>query len=151
MPQRASATVNGKWSEHEDAQNANARPAAQRRIRRWKVIMFDAIQKLAWDSETAVAVLANDNDVELVDLNQPASPARLRPLARRGLQFYGCLALVDGKVRVEIEGGLLTVDALRVMTQAAATFAARRVAPKDDGGDGADWLERLHRLPDPRG
>jgi len=95
-----------------------------------------------------VIVIGARGEFLLFPLDGPTPLPQLAEATRRGFHFSGVVALVDGEPKVAAESD---PDSLFTMTVAGVTWAYQlRCKRADNGGDGEDWLERLHQLPDPR-
>lgn len=112
---------------------------------------MDKVEQLAWDAECACGVLGNPRTGEfsLIDLDHdmPMSDAARLDAQQRSFEFVGVLGIKDGVADAVCEPG---PGALSLMCHAVLPFVTRYAAKLGPKSDGADWLERLHALPDPR-
>jgi hypothetical protein len=116
-----------------------------------------AQEKLAWGAQLAVAVLVGkDGDKDtlyLVNLDEPIPFGEVgTALARQGCRYAGVIAVKDGVVSSEPVDYLpATVYAMLSALPEFVAYAARKLAQQQQPkGDGADWLQKLYALPDPR-
>lgn len=115
---------------------------------------MDQFEQLSGDAECAVVVAVLGNAVTghhvLIDLDHdaPMSDAATLEARQRGFEFVGLLGIKGGLADAVCEPG---PAALSLMCHATVPFVTRyaaKLGPKSDAG--ADWLERLHALPDLR-
>jgi hypothetical protein len=108
---------------------------------------LDDVQRTAFESEFAAAVLGNVNGEHmLVDLDSALTDAENIRAHLRGYFFAGVMGYKDGQCSAKCEP---SPEAVLVMAQASWSFAqyvADRLRPKNT----SDWLESLWRLPDNR-
>jgi hypothetical protein len=112
---------------------------------------MDTHEKLVFESDACVAVLGRGtSEFVLVDLDEPYDEAAAKELVKRGYGYCGCMAVRNGQAaaRCQPDG-----ESMQVMLLASFAFAQMvadrlKAAPK---GDAAEWLQRLHDLPDTRG
>jgi hypothetical protein len=120
---------------------------------REKWTFMDKFRQLCLDAPIAVVILGNPetSDFELIDLDFDRLPnERVCALQERGMEFCGVLGLVKGRPRVALA---LPLGAEIIATLSAAFVQRLEDAIngiKPDMGDSAEWLERLHSLPDNR-
>ena len=111
------------------------------------------MQRLAFDPQTEIvaAVLGNrEGQTELLYLGESTNTEdALAPLKLRGFMFAGVIAFRCGRVVVEQEPSA-GIEALRILARGAGEFCTRLVKELETKGYGAEWLERLYRLPDTR-
>jgi len=113
--------------------------------------LYDSHELLAGFGKFPAVVLGNPvtKDFELIDLERVPLEHNLHAdFKARGLYFCGTFALLDGQGRVEF-AELLDADAIAALATAYARLVLekQRTLPRNDG---ADWLRKLHRLPDTR-
>lgn len=112
---------------------------------------MDRVEQLAWDAEIAVAVLGNPRTGEfsLIDLDHdmPMSEAARESARQRGFEFCGVVGVKNGIADAMCDP---VAGALGILCAAVMPFVRRYAAKLGPKSDGADWLERLHALPDPR-
>src|ERR1039458_4815763 len=113
---------------------------------------MDRFEQLSSDAECAVAVLGNPTTGQyaLVDLDHdmPMPEESISDAHQRGFQSVGVMGIKGGVADAMCEPG---PGALALMCHAVLPFMTRyaaRLAPKSDSG--AEWLTRLHALPDTR-
>lgn len=122
--------------------------------------MHEKFEQLAVAAQTAVAVLGNADltDIELLPIQpNPLCADSVRDLARqwsfRGLRFIGTIGIVDGHTCTALAE---PVDHLRLAAISVAfigyceALLSASVEQRQKGDDGAEWCERLYRLPDLR-
>jgi hypothetical protein len=105
---------------------------------------------LVSEAECACAVLGNAATAEflLVDLDAaPMSAESILDARSRGFEFVGVMGMKNGIPDAMTEP---RAGALSLMCAAALPFVTRYAAKLGPKSDGADWLERLHALADPR-
>lgn len=108
---------------------------------------MDAIEKLVFECEVSAAVLGKGE--EFVFARLPDVPEAVTAYAReRGFRYCGVVGAKAG--RIELELASLDPENVKMMAFAVAEFAKCKEASPVLDGDSADWLERLHRLPDTR-
>lgn len=108
---------------------------------------MDATEKLILQSAASAAVLSSGDDFLLIPLEDGTLPQASVDFAKtRGYFYCGVLCVVNGQV--EIEG---PQECRPVLLRAAVPFAEYVVARNVPTDDSVDFLERLHRLDDPRG
>lgn len=101
---------------------------------------LDKFERVAWESEYAVAILGNQDQsrFEFVELKGDCAKVQA-DLAERGLGFfYGVLGVTRGWPRCELA---VPVDPGTIHALSAAYL--RRL-------EDMDWMERAFRLPDTR-
>jgi hypothetical protein len=113
---------------------------------------MDAQEKLAQDSQIAVAIMVGkDGDKDtltLCNLDGPMPPECQAELVRQGCRYIGVLVIKNGVMDgAPADFNPATVHALLSAVQPFADYAREKLAPK---GDGVQWLQRLHSLPDER-
>jgi hypothetical protein len=119
----------------------------------------DKFQQVAYESTFAAVVLGNlqTSDFELVCLAvEEVDPPSLQAVRMsRGLCFLGIVGMdANGQFRSALEVPLPD-STTSLLAQAFSQLAAARFAPAPNSllqpkGDSADWIERLHSLPDMR-
>lgn len=120
--------------------------------------MHEKFEPLAVAAQTAVAVLGNADltDIELLPIQpNPLCADSVRDLARqwsfRGLRFIGTIGIVDGHTCTAL---VEPVDHPRLAAISVAfigyceALLSASVEQRQKSGDGAEWCERLYRLPD---
>jgi hypothetical protein len=109
---------------------------------------MDAQTELARDSEMAVAVIVKGSHILLVDLNTRITVEEVRRAAQTlGYQFCGVLGVRSGVASAKCEPSLEAINVCIHAAYAFAEFVAEKTRPI---GDGVNWLEQLHSLPDTR-
>lgn len=110
---------------------------------------MDKFEQLA-NGECAAAVIGNPvtGQYALIDMDDaPMSDAAIQEARQRGFEFVGMLGIKDGVADAMGEPG---PGAQSLMCHAVLPFVTQYAAKLGPKSDGADWLERLHALPDPR-
>lgn len=111
---------------------------------------MDAHETIACDSEICAAVVGRSGDFVLIrlDIEEAGKQAALEGAIRRGFGYCGVLGLKSGKAAVAFESDPDSLYTMMLASFAFAEVVAGQVRAKQ--GDAADWLTRLHRLPDSR-
>lgn len=106
----------------------------------------------ALTTEHPVAVMGTGGEFELVPLlsSDPLPEAFTSEMRARGFHLCGLLGLRDGKPDAKIERDSDSLYTALTATLAYAQQVADEIKRKCNDGDGVDWLERLHQLPDTR-
>lgn len=107
----------------------------------------------ALTTEHPVAVMGTGGEFELVPLlsSDPLPETFASEMRARGFHLCGLLSLRDGKPDAKVERDWDSLYTVLMATLAYAQQVADDIRRESDGdGDGVDWLERLHQLPDPR-
>jgi hypothetical protein len=107
-------------------------------------------ESLVRGAAVACVVLGNPvtGQYTLVDLDDaPMSEESIQDAKSRGFEFVGVMGIKDGVADAMCEPG---PGALSLMCCAVLPFVTRYAAKLGPKSDGADWLEQLHALPDPR-
>jgi hypothetical protein len=110
--------------------------------------MDTTADSLAARGTMVTAVLGNPGagDFELVDVTTcPLAPETQADFHRRGLGYCATFAMVNDEFESVFEVPLSPWAA-----SALAKAYARLVIAKQSDGDGAEWLSKLHSLPDTR-
>jgi hypothetical protein len=113
--------------------------------------VLDKFEQLICDSTFAVTVLGNvgSGDFELIPLGNCDPLHDYTARKARGLCVLGVLALdATGQIHTALALPLADDTVARLAQDFCRLIAERfSASPKDHG---AEWLERLHSLPDPR-
>ena len=107
---------------------------------------MDATEKLVFESEISAAVLGKGDEFVLVNLAHydQAVPDAARA---RGYHFCGVVGLMNGRLSLEIASP--DPESVRLMAFALREFTDMCAAnSKPDAF--ADWMTKLHELPDTR-
>jgi hypothetical protein len=115
---------------------------------------MDAQEKLALDSDLAVAVLVGHEDGEsrlnLVNLGEELPFDCQMILAQRCCRYIGVLAIRDGVVSGQpADFSPATISAMWAAVEPFTVYATKKLA-RLKASSGLGWLERLHSLPDLR-
>ncbi len=114
---------------------------------------LDKFQRIAWDGQSAAAILGNGSEFQLVDVsdaNAIPSEEQRQKLLRRGFCFVGVVGLIEGSTIFALAEPL-DETSTAVLSQAYVAFIEQRINKNAKPvGDGADWLTRLYQLPDTR-
>jgi hypothetical protein len=108
-----------------------------------------AQEKIVRTASLAACVLARADQLALIELTgKPDVVSQSTMLINAGFTYHGLVGIVDGKVETAANDPLDLESAFN-MGRAARMFGCLVAAPVATG-DGAEWLEKLHRLPDLR-
>jgi hypothetical protein len=114
---------------------------------------LDSQEKLAWDSDLAVALLVGPDGKDLMlDLDTVTEAQRLALMDKFGLRYVGVLGIRNGVVDcAPADWNPETLRAVMSAVQPFAEYAAAKLAKIAKAeGDSASWLERLWTLQDAR-
>jgi hypothetical protein len=112
----------------------------------------DKFEQAVWGSQLSVAILGNPQtrDFALINPDDALSEDVRRDYTRRGFEFLGVFALVEGRGRVALENALDTAmcDAIsRAFLGRVEDELNRRVMAQ--GGGSIEWVRRLYAAPAP--
>jgi len=110
---------------------------------------MDAEEQLVWDAEISAVILGKGEEFVLIPLDGTPTPAFLELAKARGYEYCGVAAYKDGQCSASCERNPGAVHTVMCASFAFARYVAAKTHLKPEG-DGADWLERLATLVDPR-
>lgn len=112
------------------------------------------VHDLVCESTICAGVLGRGEEWVLIrlDADFEVKQEAVQDAVARGLFYCGTFGWGNGKMRAALEPDPDTLKPMRlaVFAFAAMVSAPAPAAPEADYGDTADWLERLHSLPDTR-
>ena len=108
----------------------------------------------ALTTEHPVAVMGTGGEFELVPLlsSDPLPETFTSEMRARRFHLCGILGIRAGVPDAKVEKDPDSLYTVLMATLAYAQQVADEIKRKGNGGDGdgVDWLEQLHQLPDPR-
>jgi hypothetical protein len=112
---------------------------------------MDKFEQLAWDATYSAGLLGNGTEFELVDIPLKSLSEQLIKWQSKNFGFIGIIGIVNGRPKVALalpldDATISALSAAFVQRIESAINAVEKVA----AGDSAEFLQRLHALPDDR-